>query len=194
MGFARPINSLLTAPLTLPVEVGKSLTTASGTVLDDGNGNLELSGSGHVYASEISTGSGVGVAPLKLAQGQSNADYLTVDNYGNLTANAGLGSSGHFNPWPSTPSLPANPPVSGTVYQNTSGGPIFLSIPITATAIGGSAQLALGATDTPSDWGGAEQIGVSGETHNVSLMVPNTWYWSVTVSNATIGTASVLGQ
>lgn len=93
-----------------------------------------------------------------------------------------------------TPTLPANPPVSGTVYQNTSGGPEYIIIPVTATAVGGSAQLALGPTSSPPDWGGPEDIGVSGETHNVSFFVPQLWYWSLTVTNATIGTGSVLGQ
>jgi hypothetical protein len=84
--------------------------------------------------------------------------------------------------------------VSGTVYQNISGGPINIIIPITATAIGGSAQLALGPTNAPAAWGGADQIGVSGEVHNVTLRVPNNWYWSVTATSATIGTANVLGE
>ncbi len=92
-------------------------------------------------------------------------------------------------------SLGTNPPVSGTVYQApTVGRPQLVTIPITATAIGGSAQLALGPTSAPSAFGGPEDIGVSGETHNVTFILPPGWYWSITVTSATIGTASVLGM
>ena len=129
----------------------------------------------------------------------TGASTLAALGATNVTASGtlavtGAASAAHFNATPTVPALPANPPVSGTVYQNTTGGPINIIIPITATAIGGSAQLALGSTNTPGAWGGAEQIGVSAELHNVSLRVPNNWYWSVTVANATIGTANVLGE
>ena len=126
--------------------------------------------------------------PLKTETG------ITLDDgYSNLTVTGNLVVDGHLNPTPRSQVLAANPPVSGTVYQNQTYGPLLVIIPITATAIGGSAQLALGSTNTPPDWGGAEQIGVVGELHNVQLLVPNNWYWSVTVTSATIGTASVLG-
>ena len=131
-------------------------------------------------------------APLELPA--TAAAHLTTQGGSTLDDGAGNVSAGHINATPTTPALPVNPPLSGTVYQNTTGGPVIIAIPITATAIGGSAQLALGSTNAPGAWGGAEQIGVAGEVHNVQLLVPNNWYWSVTVVSATIGTASVLGQ
>jgi len=106
-----------------------------------------------------------------------------------VTADSGV----HIQPSWSTPTLPANPLVSGDVYQNTSGGPIFLTVPLTSTAAGQTAQWALGSTSTPPNWGGAETISSSGEVRNVSILVPQSWYFSLTTA-ATIGTASVLGM
>ena len=146
------------------------------------SGAYELIGSTTALAFE-DTGQAGGAAP-PTTNTSGSGDYVAVPDV----------IADHVNATPTTPTLSANPPVSGTVYQNTTGGPIIIVIPITATAVGGSAQLALGSTSSPADWGGAEQIGVSGELHNVQLLVPNGWYWSVTTTNATIGTASVLGQ
>ena len=106
-----------------------------------------------------------------------------------LTIQAGY----HLNPAYVVRALGVNPPISGTVYHNTSGGPLLMIIPVTATAIGGSVQLALGSSGAPPAWGGAAQIGVSGELHNYGLLVPDAWYWSVTVTSATIGTVALIG-
>ena len=195
-GFPRPVDAELTAPLELPAVPGKPLTTQGGNTLDDGSGNvtlyqgnLELANSfGHFYVD----GWGTQGQTIDIVIGTS----FTIGTAAHpipLTLNGNFTASGHVNATPTTPALPTNPPVSGTVYQNTTGGPIIITVPITATAVGGSGQWALGSTSTPSDWGGAEQIGVSGEVHNMTLYVPNDWYWSLTVASATIGTASVLG-
>ena len=40
MGFPKPVDARLTAPLVLPAESGKPLTTQGGITLDDGSGNL----------------------------------------------------------------------------------------------------------------------------------------------------------
>ncbi len=125
-----------------------------------------------------------------------NGNPLNVldDSAGNLSAAGNIAAGGHINAAPSTPTLPANPPASGTVYQNTTGGPLTLVVPITGTAAGGSAQLALGSSSTPPPWGGPTQIGTLGDSTNVTLRIPNQWYWSLTVTNAAIGTANVLGE
>lgn len=227
-GIGKDIDAELTAPLELPAEPGKPLTTQGGNTLDDGSGNTALGvialrtppsqvgnvasvQTGTQYPDLLLTSSGVSwvyllpgypggrytagapvtgwiVTPDMVFYRNSSAGIVfQCDTSGNVTC------GGHINPNPTTPALPANPPVSGTVYQNTTGGPIIITVPITATAIGGSGQWALGATNTPGNWGGAEEIGVAGEVHNMMLYVPNDWYWSLTVASATIGTASVLG-
>lgn len=55
------IDNELTAPLELPAESGKPLTTQSGSTLDDGSGNLTtqgylqagLTGDGAIYSGEV---------------------------------------------------------------------------------------------------------------------------------------------
>ena len=87
-------------------------------------------------------------------------------------------------------SIPTNPPQTTAIYQNTSGSPILITIPVTTASLGTTFQWKLGETAYPPDWGGAETIGAN-ETKNFTLIVPNNWYWSAT-TGATIGTASVL--
>ncbi len=161
-----PGDADLTAPLELPAVAGKPLTTGGGSTLDDGSGNVIVAG----HLSNTYTYS---------------SDYMQTYN---------LYTSGSLVPTGTTPALGTNPPVSGTVYQNVATGILVLTIPITASAAGGSGQWALGPTDTPPDWGGADQIGVLGEVHNMMLVVPPNWYWSLTVTSATIGTASALAM
>ena len=191
------VNVALTAPLELPAAVGKPLTTQGGNTLDGGTGGMTVSVSGTGSQAEalaltdsvsgLSTYLRTNGTGLQVLNSAFSLPVMLVDQFGTLQV------ASHVNATPTTPALPANPPVSGTVYQNVTGGPIIIKVPVTATAIGGSAQLALGATNAPTSFGGAEQIGVSGETHNVDLTVPNGWYWSITTVSAVIGTASVLG-
>ena len=171
-------------PLSAPgLQLGSNFSGSSPDIHADGASVYLEAHGGNIWARQ---NSGTNVQGVALAPGISvfGATGTTV---------ASITDTGHINPNPTTPALPANPPVSGTVYQNTTGGPIIITVPITATAVGGSGQWALGSTNTPGDWGGAEQIGVSGEVHNMTLYVPNNWYWSLTATSATIGTASVLG-
>ena len=189
-GFPRPVDAELTAPLELPAVPGKPLTTQGGNTLDDGSGNMTVTPTGGSVSIGGSSAGQKGT--LNLGDSFIAKEYGQDFDFGSQITADGY-SGGHVNPAPSTPALPTNPPVSGTVYQNTTGGPIVITVPITATAVGGSGQWALGSTNTPGNWGGAEQIGVSGEVHNMTLYVPNNWYWSLTATSATIGTASVLG-
>jgi hypothetical protein len=82
--------------------------------------------------------------------------------------------------------------VTGAVYQNTTGGPIIIDLPITGT-VASTAQWALGPTDTPPDFGGATTV-LLASVVDKSLVVPNGWYWSITSASTTLGTASVLGS
>ena len=83
---------------------------------------------------------------------------------------------------------------SGTVYQNTTNSYQTLVIPVYASTAGtaGSASIALGTASTPAAWGTQY---VSGGTSSsvptlITLRVPPQWYYSVTVSGATIGTVN----
>ena len=98
----------------------------------------------------------------------------------------------------STPSLTVNPPVSGTVYQNTHLYGIEIDLPVYATTAGtaGYVTVAKGATDTPTAI--ANQF-VNGSTSSTSvdiirLRVPAGWYYEFTASGVTFGTASVFAD
>jgi hypothetical protein len=98
----------------------------------------------------------------------------------------------------STPTLSANPPVSGTVYQNTNPYAIEIDLPVYASTSGtaGYVTVAKGSTDTPTAI--ANQY-VSGDTSSTStqiirLRVPAGWYYEFTASGVTFGTASVFAD
>jgi hypothetical protein len=97
-----------------------------------------------------------------------------------------------------TPTISANPPVSGTAYQNTNPYDIEIDLPVYATTAGtaGYVTLAKGATSTPTAIG--NQF-VNGSTSSTSvdiirLIVPAGWYYEFTASGVTFGTASVFAD
>ncbi len=113
------------------------------------------------------------------------------DGSGNLKTLGDISPGNHLLPSWTAPALPANPLVSGTVYQNTSGGPMVVIIPVTGT-IAGTVQLALGVVTPPPNWGGAETLSLN-ETKNLTLIVPQGYYYSITAASETIGTCQTLG-
>ncbi|MBX8640793.1 MAG: hypothetical protein KIS29_10700 [Thermoplasmata archaeon] len=94
--------------------------------------------------------------------------------------------------------LIANPPVSGTVYQNTNPYGIRLKIPITYNpSTSAAATLATGISSTstvttstkvslPSGLTAAD-----GQILTYDMVVPAGWYYELVVTNATIGTVEV---
>ena len=97
-----------------------------------------------------------------------------------------------------SPTLSANPPVSGTVYQNQNPYPIEIELPVYATTSGtaGYVTVAKGSTSTPTAIG--NQF-VNGSTSSTSvdiirLRVPAGWYYEFTASGVTFGTASVFAD
>jgi len=94
-------------------------------------------------------------------------------------------------------SIPANPPASGTVYQNNTPFDIELYIPVYASTSGtaGTVTLYLSQSSSP---GAIATVQVSGSTSSsspqvVTLRVPAWWYYEIAASGATIGTATVIG-
>lgn len=91
--------------------------------------------------------------------------------------------------------------VSGTIYQNGHGLPLTIYMPITYNPTAGSAAtcaVALGTSSTPSAiFTNSFPAGITaldGAVNTITLRVPPNWYYSFTVSNATINAAqSVIG-
>ena len=136
---------------------------------------------------------------------------LTINGYVN-TANPSVvpygqssvtGSGSYVNLIPAgrslaTPTLSANPPVSGTVYRNLNTYDIEIDLPVYATTAGtaGYVTVAKGGSDTPASIGNQY---VSGSTSSTSvdiirLRVPAGWYYEFTASGVTFGTASVFAE
>ena len=93
-----------------------------------------------------------------------------------------------------TPSALSPAIASGTIYQNNTNSYQTLVIPVYASTSGtaGSAAIALGTSSTPAAWGTQYVSGGTSSTACalITLRVPPQWYYSVTVSGATIGTVN----
>ena len=94
--------------------------------------------------------------------------------------------------------LSANPPVSGTVYQNTNPYDIEIDLPVYATTSGtaGYVTIAKGSTDTPTAIGNQY---VSGDTSStatqiIRVRVPAGWYYEFTGSGVTFTTATAFAE
>ena len=95
-------------------------------------------------------------------------------------------------------SISANPPVSGTVYQNTNGYDIRLKIPVTySPTASAAATLATGISPTSPPTTStkvnipAGLTAADGEILTYEMVVPAGWYYELVATNATIGTAEV---
>lgn len=144
--------------------------------------------------SNVGPNSGSGTArTVESIQGQTG-NFLFLDKTGAVipVSNPTGAQEIQVAPTPALAALPtANPPVSGTVYQNTGATTLKISLGIAATAAG-TAQWALGPGSAPAAWGPATTT-VVGAVIDKYLEIPPGWYWSITVTGtATIGTASVI--
>ena len=88
--------------------------------------------------------------------------------------------------------------VSGTVYQNTSSGYQTIDIPCYASTAGtaGTVAVAYGASSTPSI---IYTQYVSGSTSStaqavIHLRIPPHWYYELTVTGVTLGTATMIQE
>ncbi|MEM3860589.1 MAG: hypothetical protein QW478_14550 [Candidatus Micrarchaeaceae archaeon] len=92
--------------------------------------------------------------------------------------------------------LPANPPVSGTVYQNNTGYNIKIMLPVYATTSGtaGTVAIALGSTGSPSTITTIQVAGTTSAsaTQLIVLDVPSAWYYEFTATGVTFATATVM--
>lgn len=92
---------------------------------------------------------------------------------------------------------PASPLVSGTVYQNTTAYFIMVYQPVTyspTSTAAATCAVALGATNAPATISTESQpAGVTaGTVRTFPLTVPPGWYYSFTVTNATLSDATLI--
>ena len=93
---------------------------------------------------------------------------------------------------------PASPLLSGTVYQNKTAVPITIYQPAYATTSGtaGSVAVALGSSGTPAtlftQWVNGSTTSTLPEV--IQLRVPPGWYYSFTITGATLANAQIQGE
>lgn len=138
-------------------------------------------------------------------KGTDSHDQFTGSVNGNVDigANSYLGcatvNNGGYTLDFGAPGAISNPTIaSGTVYQNTANHYLTLYVPAYAATSGtaGTFAFALGTTSTPSAiW--TDQVGgstSSSATRTFTLRIPPGLYWSVTVTNATLGTPTQIEE
>jgi len=111
-------------------------------------------------------------------------DGLIVKNNGIYSANQSL-----------SPTLSANPPVSGTIYQNGNNYDIEISLPVYATTAGTNGSVAYGISSTSTVTLQPAKF-ISGSTSStaveyVNITVPASWYYEFSGTGVTFGTAIV---
>ena len=129
-------------------------------------------------------------SPTLIPSGVTSGTYadaqITVDSKGRVTAAQSIGGA--------VATLPASPLVSGTVYQNTGTQPLVIIQPVTyspTSTAAATCAIALGSTSTPGtvDTESEPAALTAGTVRAFTLNVPPGWYYSFTVTNATLGTA-----
>ena len=183
---------------------GTVFTTVSNIFIHNMSGNAITIG-GATYGQITNVNIYQNTTNITLVDNSSSyALGLTVENvYVNGTLEALINGSSNglklknITPTP-VPTLSTNPPVSGTVYQNTNPYDIEIDLPVYATTSGtaGYVTIAKGSTDSPTSIGNQY---VSGDTSDTSeqiirLRVPTGWYYEFTASGVTFGTASVFAD
>ena len=98
-----------------------------------------------------------------------------------------------------SPTIPTNPPVSGTAYQNTNTYDIEIDLPVYATTAGtaGYVTIAKGASSSSLTTIGNQFVNGSTSSTSVDIIklrVPAGWYYEFTASGVTFGTASVFAE
>lgn len=179
-------------------------------------GKLGISGgTGQAVISNLSAGSPLGYL---LINSMDNFTTMTIlvdgtgitrlpNSFGLAKAVTTSGGQVVFRPDPSptamanipAATIPTNPPVSGTVYQNTLAYAIRVYLPVTYSPTGTAAATmapAVGPTNTPTALPTeSEPAGLTaGTIRTYILLVPAGWYFSFTATNATLGTAVAVAE
>ena len=137
------------------------------------------------------------------ATNQVIVDYLAIGGSWNPFTNSGTNINGglvvkNFSPNIGVnATIPTNPPVSGTVYQNSANlYDIRLKIPVTYSPTStAAATLATGISSTSTVTTSTKvsiPAGVTtGQILTYEMVVPAGWYYELVATNATIGTVEV---
>lgn len=187
--------------LAIPATVAGSPYPSGPSVWSDG-ASLHLAGeNGSIVLEPDAPGSATGAVTATAAGVLATPKNTLDDGSGNLSAAGKVAAAsaavtgdvsvgGHLEPtWTFNPagSPGGGTPVSGTTYQNTSGGPILVAVPVLGGAGAGTVQLYLGPATPIGPWGGAQTVAAGAEL-TVFFTVPQDWYWSIVVGGGTAPT------
>jgi len=194
------IDSNLTIDAVFSLAVVNVIGTGGTVTLNTDVSFLNIYG-GITYSSPIvQSGSSTVYNVGRLVIKNVNNTGSSADVLSNVTASAVYieNINGYTNIPYNTPTISANPPVSGTVYQNTNPYDIEIDLPVYATTAGtaGYVTVAKGASSTPTAIGNQFVNGATSSTSTdiIKLRVPAEWYYSFTESGVTFGTASVFAN
>ena len=128
----------------------------------------------------------------------SELPNIKIENAYQTNTNYILSSFGSASIAGTKPTLSANPPISGTAYQNTNPFDIRLKIPITYNpTTTAAATLATGISSTSTVTTTtkvsipAGLTAADGQILTYDMVIPAGWYYELVATNATIGTAEV---
>jgi len=135
---------------------------------------------------------------IKQNGANNNYEAPSLDTSSNIHIEYVANNNGQFNRYQPAVAISTNPPVSGTVYQNTNAYAIEIDLPVYATTSGtaGYVTIAKGSTDTPTAIGNQY---VSGDTSStatqiIRVRVPAGWYYEFTGSGVTFATATPFAE
>ncbi len=151
----------------------------------------------NLYAEDYNEATGEIVAVEEILGTEPQGEFETVK----ARIEALEASASPLNPTPND--VTGSRSADGTVYQNTSGKAMFVSINVTLVNSGGPGYVEfyafIGATDSPDIFiadlllqnntigeGGSENF-----IQNLTFFVPKDWYYNLTLANDTYGSGSV---
>ena len=157
-------------------------TTEFAGLLNTPSRGFGINGPGFQYLFAIGTG----------FSNMGSEDVAFANTGGRVFIGQNVGGFGYA--YGTTPSALAPAIVSGTVYQNTSASYQTLYIPVYASTAGtaGTAAVALGTSSTPATIFTQYVSGGTSSTSQevITLRTPPQWYYSITLSGATLGTVT----
>lgn len=177
------LTAIVSGSAATPITIDQGKTA---TVWSDGTDLHVVSPAGAAGGDLTGNYPSPSLAPSGVTPGTYDMPSFTVDAKGRITFAANIGGA--------EATLPANPFVNGTVYQNNTSAPVTLYVPVTYNPTGTDAAtctVALGPTSSPTTIDAETRPGAStsGAIRVYQLEVPPGWYYSFTVVNSTIGTA-----
>ena len=206
MGIRNPYLPAIANTWTQSQNFEKPASFQHGVILQNIANPIVLSTNGYGIT-VINTHDGIDLAGMSpqvfgLYSSQASSQFLVMDTNFNMLIKGHFraldGKSANWISLGTTPVKSTPTIASGTVYQNTTNSYQTIDIPCYATTAGtaGTVAVAYGTSSTPST---IYTQYVSGSTSStaqsvIHLRVPPQWYYEVTATGVTLGTATMIQE